>query len=261
MIKYAAGAVERSGAFGLGNRSCMVLLFHVDESADKGHHFHAGLLSDGLGLTGVESDLAEVVERAFDDGMCAWQAEVHGVPIFHQTGDWSKCSIPRAIAVFDELLSLLNKHSVEVIARGTDVPRFHAKYGPNADPYVWNFSNLLERLNERLAARGEHGLVIADEQSQYKEALQRDLANAHQYGTGGYRSSHLRRILDTAHFVDSRLSPMTQLVDVVTFVLRRRATRTTEHDARLEVVMSRWFDLVMDAVPDPKGQFHTIRSA
>jgi hypothetical protein len=237
----------------------VVLLFHVDESADEGHHFHAGLLSDGPGVAGVETDLADIVDRAFDDGACIWKAEVHGVAIFHQNSDWAKSSIPRAIQVFDELLALLDKHKIEVIARGTQVLSFRSRYGADADPYVWNFSNLLERLNERLGARGEHGLVIADQQSQYKDALQRDLAYAREYGTGGYRSSH-HLILDTAHFVDSRLSPMTQLVDVVTFVLRRRATRPTEPDGRLDAVMARWFDLVFNAVPAPKGQFHSIRS-
>lgn len=239
----------------------MTLLFHVDESADGAYHFHAGLLSDGPGLAGVEKELKDIVERAFDDGVCVWRAEVHAVPLFHGNRDWAKgaADINRRVQVFDELLALLERYNVEVIARGTKLAPFRAKYG--SDPYVWNFSNLLERLNERLSARDDHGLVIADQQHEYKDRLQRDLADAHDYGTGGYRSSHLRRILDTVHFVDSRLSGMTQLVDLVTFILRRRASRRTEHDARLEAVMLRWYQMVSDAVPAPQGQYHTIRSS
>lgn len=239
----------------------MTLLFYVDESADAGHHFHAGLLVNGPAVAAIQTEMKDIVRRAYRANACEWDAEIHASDIFHQNGDWVPCSIPQAVGVFDELLGLLGAHGVEVIARGTDVARFQRRYGRGADPYTWNFSNLVERLNERLAGRQEYGLVIADQQSQYKEQLQRDLADAHEHGTGGYRSSHLRRILDTAHFVDSRLSRMTQLVDVVTFVLRRRATRPTEHDARVETMMSRWHGLVFEAVPEPTGQYHTIRTA
>ena len=41
-------------------------------------------------------------------------------------------------------------HGVEVIARGTQLASFKKKFG--GSPYVWNFSNLLVHLNERLDA-------------------------------------------------------------------------------------------------------------
>jgi hypothetical protein len=52
---------------------------------------------------------------------------------------------------------------------------------------------------------------------------------------------------------------MIQLADMAAFMLRRRATRRTEGDVRLEVVMERLSLLVYDAIPAPQGQFHTIR--
>lgn len=218
------------------------------------------LLSDGENQAAVEAALKELLQQAMWDDACTWDGELHGTEIFHQSKDWAKCTIPRAVQVFDDALALLAQHDLEIIARGTNLARFRSRYGPAADPYTWNFSNLMERLNERLRAREDYGLVIADDQSQYKRFLQAYLANAHRVGTGGYRSSKLERILDTAHFVDSRLSPMTQLVDLVTFVLRRRATRRQEHDARVEVMMSRWYGLIVNAFPEPSGQYHTIRS-
>lgn len=239
----------------------MTLSFHVDESADQRYHFHAGLLADGAAVAAVERGIKATVWEAFDAGLCQFEAEVHAVPLFHGNDDWLKgrTDIDGRVRVFDSLLGLLSAHEVEVIARGTQLASFEKKYG--GSPYVWNFSNLLERLNERLTARSDYGLVIADQQHQYRERLQKDLADAHEYGTGGYRSSKLKRIVDTVHFVDSRRSAMTQLVDVVAFILRRRATIPAELDPRLEVVMSRWHQLVLDAVPDPRGQYLTIRSS
>jgi hypothetical protein len=239
----------------------VTLSFHVDESADTGYHFHAGLLSDGAGVAAVERGIKDIVWNAFDAGLCRWEAEVHAVPIFHGNDDWLKGrpDIDGRVQVLDELLGLLSLHGIEVIARGTQLASFKRKYG--GSPYIWNFSNLLERLNERLRARDEYGLVIADQQHQFRDRLQKDLADAHEYGTGGYRSSRLRRIVDTVHFVDSRHSGMTQLVDVVAFVLRRRASVRTERDPRLEAVMARWHQLVVDAVPDPSGQYLTVRTS
>jgi len=234
------------------------LTFHVDESRDDIHHFHVGLLSDGPGLAGVESALRELVEEAWDRGACRYSAELHAYDIFNFEGDWTKSNAQHSIWVFDEALTLLTQHNVEVIARGAHLPTFRNRYGKAADPFPWNFSNLLERLNERLRARDEYGIVIADEQSEYRDALQRDLENARRYGTGGYRSQTLTRVLDTAHFVDSRLSRMTQLTDMVAYILRRRNGQR-EGDERVENSMRRWFELVYASIPQPNGQYYTIR--
>ena len=65
---------------------------------------------------------------------------------------------------------------------------------------------------------GISGLVISDQQTEHREGIQHDVANSKRYGAGGYRSQKLERILDTAHFVDSKLSRMVQLADMATFV-------------------------------------------
>jgi hypothetical protein len=237
----------------------MTLLFHVDESRDSAHHFHVGLLTNGPTTAAVEAAMRSIVEQAAVDGACAWEAEVHGVEVFHGNAKWARGSIAQRVAVFDQVLGLLTTHGVEVIARGANLSRFTSNYGPENDPYVWEFSNLLERLNERCYARDDFSLVIADEQSEHKETLRRQLAHAKQFGTGGYRSQKLERVLDTAHFVDSRLSRMTQVADMVAFVMRRRAGRRVERDPRLEAVMERWSNLIYAAIPEPAGQYYTVR--
>jgi hypothetical protein len=218
-----------------------------------------GLLSDGPRLAAVEAALDDIVDQANDDGACRSRAELHAVDIFHQHGRWDRATIDQSIKVFDDTLALLTGHGIEVLARGANFARFHARYGENADPFTWEFSNLLERLNERCRSRGDYALVIGDQQSEHREILQRHLADSKKYGTGGYRNQILNRVLDTAHFVDSKLSRMIQLADMAAFVLRRRAGRSTERDPRLEAVMQRWSSLVYAAVPEPQGQYYTVR--
>jgi hypothetical protein len=213
----------------------VTLTFHIDESRDSGHHFHLGLLSTGEAVAAAEQELTQIVEQAMVDGACVWEAELHGVEVFHQTGQWAQSSIPQSIAVFDAALGVLAKYDIEVIARGADLPAFRKSYG-DGDPFIWIFSNLLERLDERLDARSDYGLVIADQQNEYRERLQSDLTHAKRQGTGGYRSSKLPRIVDTAHFVDSKRSRMIQLADMCAFVARRRSTRRVEPVAQVEVL-------------------------
>jgi hypothetical protein len=163
------------------------------------------------------------------------------------------------VAIFDATLEVLRDCRIEVIARGADLARFQRSYGAGRTPYRWEFSNLLERLNERLHARDEYGLVIADQQHQYRQSLQRLVIDARRVGTGGYRDQQLDRILDTAHFVDSRLSRMTQLADMVAFLMRRRQSVRQETDARAEAAVSRWLQVIDAAIPEPKGQYFTVR--
>lgn len=248
------------GPVRVGHHGAVTLLFYVDESHDALFHYHGGVLVTGEAARAMERDLDAIVDRAHSNDACDWRAELHGVKLFHMTGEWAKATPDQAVAIYTECLDLLSKHGAEVIARGTDLVKFAKTYG-SKDPYDWQFSNVLERVNERLRARQEHGLVIADQQHEYREILQVDLANAKQYGTGGYRSSKLERIVDTAHFVDSKRSRLVQLADLVTFLLRRRAsTGWKESDSRAEAAVSTLLTSIYDAVPEPTGQYHTIRS-
>ena len=115
----------------------------------------------------------------------------------------------------------------------------------------------LERLNERLKARDEYGLVIADEQHQYGPQLTRLVGQWKDQGTGGYRGQVLSRILDAVHFVDSKVSPMTQLADIAAYVHRRRLFVPTESNPNAEAAMKMLHDLVLVGVPDPTGQYVT----
>jgi hypothetical protein len=105
----------------------------------------------------------------------------------------------------------------------------------------------------------DYAVVIADQQHQHRERVQRDVIDCRIHGTSGYRSQKLDRILDTAHFVDSELSRMIQLADMVAFIARRRLSVPTETDSRAEIAMSNLDAKIRAAVPDPKAKYLTIR--
>jgi len=236
-------------------------LFYVDESRDRGqrgHHYFVVLRADGDTVARAEATLEKTAEQAWDDGLARFGTELHAAEISNGPRAWQRGSIQERIDLLGATLSVIGDEGVEVIARGANMQRFATRY-PGADPYRWEFSKLLERLNERLRTLGDYGLVISDQQTEHREGIQRDVANSKQFGTGGYRSQKLDRILDTAHFVDSKLSRMIRLADIAAFILRRRASHRTEGDARLELVIKQLSRLVYDAIPAPQSKFHTIR--
>lgn len=234
-------------------------MFHVDESVDGRHHFHGGVLAEARDAAAAANELDTIVEDANDAGMCKWGAELHAADLFSARNGW-KGSVDDRAAVFRKALEVLAPHNIEVIAHGANLRAMRKRYGNGFDPYRWEFSNLLERLNERLRVRDEYAVVIADHHAKHRDQIQKDVIASRSYGTGGYRHQKLTRIVDTAHFVDSRLSRMTQLADLVVFTLRRRETVPTEADRRAEALQAELFRLVHEAIPDPKGQYCTVRT-
>ena len=176
------------------------------------------------------------------------------------TGQWSKATnVPDRIELYGKVLDVLSDCGVEVILHGAKIRRLKNRYGPEHDPYWWEFINVLERLNERMRTLDEYAVVIADQQHQHRERVQRDVIDCRVNGTSGYRAQKLDRILDTAHFVDSKLSRMIQLADMTAFITRRRLSVPTESDQRAELAMADLNSKVRSAVPDPKAKYLTIR--
>lgn len=237
----------------------MSLLFYVDESADKSSHFHLGVLASGSQVAVVERALDDLVDTARDNrSVSSARAELHGADIIAMRPPWDlgRSNIPGLIDLYAEALSLLSIHSLEVISRGVDLAGFKKRYGESS-PHPFLFQNLLERLNERLAERHEYGLLIADENHQFGDQMRRDTAKAKEYGTSGYRSQQLDRIVDTVHFVESKHSRLTQLADLAVYIRRRRMHKP-ESDRRKELAMERLSDLVQSAVPEPTGKYDTV---
>ncbi len=239
----------------------MTLLFFVDESADRTHHYHVGLLASGEQVAAAEKELDQVAQRALELGYNdGWPPgpELHGLEIFSGAKGWGALSYEQRYQVVEAALDVLGRHGVEILARGVDLGRFEKRYSKDkAFLHQIAFRNLLERLCERLRQRGELGLVIADEH--YTKSVMRDEVRQAKAGrTPGYRGTNFAAILDTVHFVESSDSRMVQLADLVAFTRRRRLTIPTESHPDGEAAMARIAQRLYDAVPDPKGQFDTV---
>ena len=235
----------------------MTLLFHVDESIQaKRYHVHLGTLADGAQVAAFEKKLDALRWDANDAGAIGLP-EFHGYEMLQSQGDWGSVSVGDAINLAKGSLEMIGTLGIEIIIRAADLPTVRQRRGEDTDIYKWMFSNLLERLNERLKARDEYGLVIADEQHQYGPQLTRLVGQWKDQGTGGYRGQVLSRILDAVHFVDSKVSPMTQLADIAAYVHRRRLFVPTESNPNAEAAMKMLHDLVLVGVPDPTGQYVT----
>ncbi|UDY34032.1 DUF3800 domain-containing protein [Dermatobacter hominis] len=238
----------------------MALLFHIDESIESNRfHVHLGLLADGPGVAGATTRLETLADQVRQQqALVPYPLEFHGYEMLQRVGAWSWFSYAEIFGFYEEALRALQLFDIEVIIRAADLDAVSRRRGASFDVYEPMFSNLLERLNERCRNRCEHGLVVADEQQQYGPVLQKLLYRWQRTGTGGYRAQVLDRVLDAAHFVDSKLSRMIQLADLAAYVERRRRATPHESHSQAEAAMARFHQMVTAAVPSPQGQYRTL---
>jgi hypothetical protein len=251
----------------------MALLFYVDESGDEHHHLHLGVLADGDQTACAETalnqlcvDVLSTLQQAVGDDelwttdlrhLPAHDVELHAYEIVAGEKLWGRLSVEQRIDVMDRILAIFASCGVEVVYRGTAIPNFKAHRGITEDPHRLMFSNLLERLNERSKARGQRSLVIADQNHDKDVALRQALTTGQRSGTIGYRGQVFTHVIDTVHFVDSKLSRMVQLADAAAFIVRKHVGPGFKDD-RARAVIERQAQVVYNAVPDPKGQYGTI---
>jgi Protein of unknown function (DUF3800) len=251
----------------------MALLFYVDESADAHHHLHLGLLADGdqtacaeVALHQVRVEVLALLKERRDKtghstylvpGLATHDLELHAYEILGGKGVWEQLTVDQRISIMDRILAVLTSCGVEVIYRGTAILNFEADRGTHEEPHRLMFSNLLERLNERSQERGHRSLVIADENHAKEAALRQQLTGGQRWGTSGYRGQVLTHIIDTVHFVDSKLSSMVQLADAAAFIVRKQLGPSPK-DARAQEVFERQAAVVFNAVPAPQGKYGTI---
>ncbi|MGV1030365.1 MAG: DUF3800 domain-containing protein [Dermatophilaceae bacterium] len=104
------------------------------------------------------------------------------------------------------------------------------RYAFPDDPHDICLRHLMEQVNTYAERTDQVSLIIADELQEH-DRRRRDLQAYRTYGTPGYRSSTLPRIVDTIHFASSRHSRLLQATDLVVFLHHRREVHT-ETDRR-----------------------------
>jgi hypothetical protein len=208
-----------------------VLLTYVDESYSKDFYFIAGLAVHHEAARSLESALKDVVGRAVRElGIGALRSELHGHPLFHGEDQWVKAKPRQRIAVYNWAFEAIAAHDVRIFLRGVNSRNLRARYAHPDDPHDVCLQHLLERVDMYATSTDQAALIIADELHEH-DRRRRNLTDFKDFGTPGYLSSRLPRIIDTIHFAPSHHSRLIQAADLVAFLHRRRQTHT-ETDAR-----------------------------
>jgi hypothetical protein len=199
-----------------------VLLTYVDESYSADHYFIAGLAVRHEDLRSFETAMNEVVRRACRDyGIGSPRAELHGHPLFHGEQDWDGAMPRQRIAIYGWAFDAIAAHDVRIFLRGVNSRNLRARYTNPSDPHDVCLQHLLERVNTYASSTDQAALIIADELHEH-DRRRRDLRDFKDYGTPGYLSSKLPRIVDTIHFAPSHHSRLLQAADLVAFLHHRR---------------------------------------
>jgi hypothetical protein len=208
-----------------------VLLTYVDESYTKDRYYLAGVAVHHDAMRSLENAISTVVK----DASVAYpgvreSSELHGHPLFHGKEDWEKLAPRQRISVYNKVFAAIASHDVKIFLRGLDIPSQHRRYIRPDPPHSVVLQHLLERVNSYAASTGQAALIIADEIQEH-DRHRKDLTDFREYGTPGYLSSTLPRIVDTIHFAPSHHSRLLQAADLVAFLHRRRQTHV-ETDPR-----------------------------
>lgn len=208
-----------------------MLLTYVDESYTKDRYYIAGLAIHHDAVRSLETAIADVVRRAHGvyPGL-SYSSELHGYPLFQGKEDWQHLQPRQRIGIYNEVFQAIADHDVQVFLRGLDLPSQARRYARCDPPHDVVLQHLLERVDAYASATDQAALVIADELQEH-DRHRSNLSDFRRYGTPGYLSSELPRIVDTIHFAPSHHSRLLQAADLVAFLHRRRQTHV-ETDPR-----------------------------
>jgi len=210
-----------------------VLLTYVDESYTKDRYYIAGLAVHHEDIRALENAITQIVADASKvyPGVGV-TSELHGHELFHGKGDWKKRAPRQRIGIYNKVFQAISDHDAQIFLRGLDITSQQARYARCDPPHDVVLQHLLERVNDYANDTDQAALIIADELQEH-DRHRRNLSDFRRYGTPGYLSSVLPRIVDTIHFAPSHHSRLIQAADLVAFLHRRRETHV-ETDPRAE---------------------------
>ncbi len=204
-------------------------LLYVDMSGNVGqatetHFVMAGVAVFETGVHHVIRELDGIVARHFPDHD-AREIELHGSPMWGGRGFWRHVPKDRRHAVMKDALGVFRGASRRNL-RAFGIVVEKAAVSP-ADPVEHAYEQICTRfdmfLSRMFTRRREkqRGLVIVD-RSRYEDTLQ---GLAHSFREDGTRWGNLRNLSEVPLFVDSRMSRLVQLADLVSYALWRRHER------------------------------------
>lgn len=235
----------------------MTYLVFIDDSKDEHNCCFGAVLANGRQVAKIDSRLSQLRSNFEYECLVENIAEFHGYDIFHGEGPWSGISPEIRFEAMRSVLNAGIEAEAHLIFRAIRARPFSQRYH-SLNIEATAFENLLERVQEFLEDRDDYGFIISDQQDAQSKELRSDLINAQLFGTRGYRSKNLNRIVDTIHFVDSQQSSSVQLADVATFVWRRMQG-TMPKDERSRAYVEQLGALVEALIPHPQARYKAVR--
>lgn len=206
-------------------------LAYVDESGNTGTnlndpdqpiHWMAAVLVPEDQILTIRQALDGIVASVsgVDDS-----AELHGSELFGGEGPWRGITPSERIRVYEEALMLLGDNGCEIAHASVDKRKMYSINRRDLHPHILAFQFLAEKLQRHVRSQNDpmkqRALIVADE-SDENNHYQLQLLRSMQDGSGGIgKSIALTNIVDTVHFVESRVNRGVQLVDLVAYALNR----------------------------------------
>ena len=155
--------------------------------------------------------------------------EFHGNVLWNAGDHWSKMEPPQLLAVYKDLMDLLEVHDIDVSYASIDKARLHAKYDGGADKnaYLLALQFMLEKIDR--CYPNTLKILIADEQKEHQLRAMKMVTDMQIHGLGEVPSFPIKTIIDSIHFVDSAQSPGIQMADMVAYLLQRSWNHRDKH--------------------------------
>lgn len=131
------------------------------------------------------------------------------------------------LGLYEESVTLIPAHDVEIIWHGIDKPRQARRYARPMHPHKLAFLYFAGDVQRLLDAKADFGLLISDEEKSVEQQVIEDLPRYKQLETDfGYTPVDLSRIVDDVHWVRSHDSRLLQLADICTYPCQRHRRDT-----------------------------------
>ncbi|HET7463202.1 MAG TPA: DUF3800 domain-containing protein [Longimicrobium sp.] len=219
----------------------------LDHPTSTSYHLVA-LAVHGSRARALEDDATNVLARYFGDQCRCPGFECKGSDLYRGQGPCATMRPADRVALYGELLGLLQEHGASLMWVCIDKPRLARRYATPMHPHKLAFIFLVEQIEKFLRQRRDYGLIVSDEEKEMENQVIEDLSRYKEIGTSfGFDPVELTRVVDNVHWVRSHNSRLMQLADLCAYLCQRRLRDQGKDSASAGAVRQLW-DGVKDRV-------------
>lgn len=212
---------------------------YVDESNSDGHFYVGALIVDSHQIHEIRTKLDLLMKNlglVVNDEKFKFN-EIKGKELWKGSACWDHDEFGERLrkSIILNVLAILINANAKISIQSINSLKLGDRYSRPFPPYTLGFKFLLESIDAEFRNSGRKGIVISDRLGSVDEhQIQlRNLSEYQENGTGGHFLNKLENIADL-NYVDSRESRLIQAIDVVVFLIRRRALLRNASVAEIE---------------------------